>query len=139
MSINIRQKGAGGEREIAARLNDIIRLVLHKRGELMVTPHVQRNQNQTAVGGCDLTGTFDFAIEIKRQEALSIETWWKQCCASASELGKIPVLIFKQNRKKWRVVMLGTIGGGAFAIAARCEISLDDFEKLFKSVAEASL
>ena len=107
----------------------------------MVTPHVQRNQNQSAVGGCDLTGTFHFAVEIKRQESLSIETWWKQCTAAASALGQVPVLIFKQNHKKWRVMMPARIevnAPGEF-MYVRAEITLEDFEKLFTSVAEGML
>lgn len=106
--INIRQKGAGGEREVAKILNGIIVEV----ATAMAYPpeqveafqrSVQRNQNQTAVGGCDLTNVFGMAVEVKRQEQLSIGTWWKQCVAAAERNQELPVLIYRQNRKPWRV------------------------------------
>lgn len=109
MGINIRQKGANGEREICDMLNFIIYTVMgelqySKEEQLRGMSTVQRNQNQTAVGGCDLTNTFGLAIEVKRQEQLSINTWWKQCVASAERNEEVPVLIYRQNGKAWRVV-----------------------------------
>lgn len=112
------------------------------------TPQVQRNQNQSAVGGDDLIGTYDFSIEIKRQEALSLDKWWKQACVSASRQGKIPVVIYKQNRKPWRVMIGGYIVHPSvkpadpkkvFIAVPRMEVNLEDFERLFAAVVQASL
>lgn len=139
MSINIRDKGANGERELATILNGIITDALTAAGmPLPSKPIVQRNQNQTAVGGKDLVGTYDIAIEVKRQEQLSINTWWKQCVASAETRGERPVLIYRQNRMKWSVVMYGGLllpgvhGGGAAMMTARVEISFNDFKIWFR-------
>lgn len=106
--VNIRDKGQRGEREIATLLNGIIYQVAVELGFseedcLKAVTTVQRNQNQTAVGGNDLTNCFGMSIEVKRQEQLSINTWWKQCVASAARGNELPVLIWKQNRKPWRV------------------------------------
>jgi hypothetical protein len=108
MGINIRTKGQGGEREVADALNAVIHKVLRKLNlPIPVKAIVQRNQNQSAVGGSDLSGTMGLSIEVKRQETLSINTWWKQCETSAKETLEMPVLIYRQNSKKWNVVMYG--------------------------------
>lgn len=107
MTINIRQKGQEGEREIQRALEPIIRkLMTDGRFPLPDKPIVQRNQNQSAVGGSDLSNTFGLAIEVKRQEQLSINTWWKQCETAAKDNGEHPVLLYRQNGKKWRCVTL---------------------------------
>lgn len=108
MTINVVNKGKAGEREVATMLNGIIREVM----TAMAFPAeqieaaaktVQRNQNQTAVGGCDLTNVFGMSVEVKRQETLSIPAWWRQCVAAAERNNELPVLIYRQNRKPWRV------------------------------------
>jgi hypothetical protein len=105
LMINVRQKGASGEREIAVALEAIIRKVMVAGGvPTPLTPIVQRNQNQSAVGGSDLTNTFGLAIEVKRQENLSVNTWWKQCELSAQRNNELPVLVYRQSRKPWKVV-----------------------------------
>lgn len=136
--INIRTKGAGGEQELATQLNTIINVVRMRHGlGVMEKPQVQRNQNQSAVGGQDLVGTYDYAIEVKRQEALAINTWWKQCVKSAEELRQQPVLIFRQNRQKWRVVMWVQVPcGPSTTKQVRGEISFEDFEDIFAARAE---
>ena len=126
MGINIRQKGAEGERQVATALNDIANKVLTTLGQpLPLKPLVQRNQNQTAVGGSDLTNPFGFCIEVKRQEQLSINTWWKQCMQAKLEFGGIPILVFKQNREKWRVIMM--LHCPLVDAPYRAEIAWDDF------------
>lgn len=107
--LNIRAKGANAERDIATDLNAIIFSVMtslnYSDKDLDNRNYfVQRNQNQSAIGGQDLVNTYGFAIEVKRQESLSINSWWNQCVTSASDLNEIPVLLFKQNKKKWRCV-----------------------------------
>lgn len=103
-------------------------------------PIVQRNQNQSAVGGCDLTGTYGLAIEVKRQETLSINTWWAQCLKSAKELGEHPVLLFRQNAKpgqrtKWRCITFVEVRLPAAhlpPLQVRAEMEYDDFKKWFR-------
>lgn len=106
--INIRTKGAGGEREICDILNSILYARMKKLGYdkevlLEALKAFQRNQNQTAVGGSDITNPFRLSIEVKRQETLAINSWWKQCVVSAEREGALPVLIYRQNHKAWRV------------------------------------
>ena len=77
MGINIRQKGQNGEREVADMLNGIIYLAMRElefpeEECLKGLKTVQRNQMQTAIGGNDLTNCFGMSIEVKRQEALSV-------------------------------------------------------------------
>lgn len=130
--VNARTKGAVGEREVAALLNKIVAKVradqgfpvLEKRDEIF-----QRNQNQSAVGGSDLTNCLGLAIEVKRQQTLSIEAWWKQCIESATRVDGIPILIFRQNGKPWRVCMFGELPFSL--VGVKCEITIDLFKQWF--------
>jgi hypothetical protein len=145
MGINVRTKGAEGEREVAKMLNAIVATV---RKELDLPQYAtmdelfQRNQNQSAVGGADLSNNLGLEIEVKRQEALSVNSWWKQCVTSAARTGGIPILIYRQNRKAWHVCMEGQIPlqsaeskFGAYRTLGpvRVEVDLDTFKAWFKS------
>ena len=107
--INVRQKGQGAEREIANTLNSIIYQTMLELGypqdqAVKGASAVQRNQQQTAVGGNDLIHTFGLGIEVKRQEQLSIPAWWRQCCEQSHKNQEWPVLLYRQNQKKWRCI-----------------------------------
>lgn len=100
-----RQKGGRGEREFYKLLNDRIASIRLLLGKEEIQPPFQRNQNQTAIGGSDLTNPFGLSIEVKRQEALHIASWWEQCTEQAAiESGKA-ILAYRQNRKPWRIRM----------------------------------
>jgi len=142
MGINIRTKGQEGEREVAKLLNGIVAAV---RSESNLPAYAtndelfQRNQNQSAVGGSDLSCPMPLEIEIKRQEALSINTWWKQTVASAERTQGIPILMFRQNHKKWRIMMYGevpllpdTFNRYLALPQCRVEIDPDTFKRWFK-------
>lgn len=108
MTINVRAKGANGEREVANMLNAIVVQVMtamaFPAAEIEAAQRsVQRNQNQSAVGGCDLSNVFGMAVEVKRQEQLAVPAWWRQCVAAAERNNELPVLIYRQNRKAWHV------------------------------------
>lgn len=139
MRINIRQKGGEGEREICDMLNYIIYKVMQECGYeesecLKGMQTVQRNQLQSAVGGNDLTGTLGLSFEIKRQEQLSVNTWWKQCEAAAKKLGEVPVLMYRQNGKPWRVVTYAWIPlQDGKQQQARVEFDVDTFKGWFRS------
>lgn len=130
MAINIRAKGQTGEREIADMLNLIIYTTMTELGFteeecLAGFSTVQRNQLQSAIGGNDLTNCFGLSIEVKRQEQLSVNTWWKQCVASAVKTNEIPVLLYRQNRKPWKArsyVWLALYDGSAVQIEAEFDI-----------------
>jgi len=142
-NINIRAKGQNGEREIASSLNLILNNVLKINGlPIPAVDVIQRNQNQSAVGGSDLSNTFGLAIEIKRHETLSINTWWKQCLAAAERNREIPVLIFRQNRAAWRVIMFGAVEfnrATAGQLMCRVEISWEDFQFWFYKYCDAKI
>jgi len=140
---NPRQKGAEGERQVYKMLNGIIVEVMTAMGfpaeevEKAKTM-VQRNQNQTAVGGCDLTNTFGMAIEVKRQEQLAINTWWEQTKKSAEKNNELPVLIFRQNNKPWRIRTFGFLhapgtNGGWTSVQAVVEIDEATFKTWFRA------
>ena len=140
--VNPRTKGPGAEREVADAINVVLYQVRQELGiPTPPVPTVQRNQNQSAVGGKDLVGTPGIAIEVKRQETLSIESWWTQCVASAKALGEEPVLIYRQNGKKWKCILytkLQVPGSDTF-MAVRSEISFDEFLAWFKLIARRDL
>lgn len=138
MALHAQNKGKEGEREVAKVLNSIIHQVLHKHGvPIPERDIVQRNQNQSAVGGSDLSNTFGVCIEIKRQEQLSINTWWKQVTEAARHNNEFPVLVFRQNRKAWRVVMPGWLNfskegeENLASMGARVEVDWDTFQEWF--------
>lgn len=137
--INIRAKGQEGEREIARAMNSIVESVLTKHGiTIPDKPVIQRNQNQSAVGGSDLTNPFGLAVEVKRQEQLSINTWWKQCCAAAIADGAIPVLVYRRNKQAWSIVMLvdAPLGDGSHVSGIRAEITWDSFLQWFYNLVD---
>jgi len=51
----------------------------------------------------DVISNLPFHIEVKHQEKLKIEEWWNQ--AERDAKGKMPLLVFRKNRQKWRVVL----------------------------------
>lgn len=139
MGINVRTKGAEGEREVAKILNDIVNLQRKNLGfpQLNVEDYYfQRNQNQSAVGGDDLTSPMPLSFEVKRQEQLSVNTWWKQCVASSERTGNVPILIYRQNRKPWRIRMIADVPLNVGSYSAHVqgvvvEMDLDSFKQWF--------
>lgn len=110
--VHARNKGANGEREVVHMLNSIIEQLLASQAwdDTVVTVArkcIQRNQQQSAVGGNDLNGVFGLGIEIKRQENVQIEPWWKQCQEGAARNGELPVLLYRKNHQPWRCITMG--------------------------------
>jgi Holliday junction resolvase len=112
-----RQKGHDGERDIVKLLQPIVELVIGEKA-------LRRNLMQSREGGYDICGLDHLAIEVKRCETLEVEKWWRQTLRQAEDGGgAIPVLMFRQNRGKWRVMMFGHVG----AIMCRVEIDMATF------------
>ena len=141
--INIRQKGAQGEREVINVLVPIVQRAMQKEGFApdqiaRAEKCIQRNQNQSAVGGNDLSHTFGLSFEVKRQEQLSINTWWKQCEAAAKPNNELPVLVYRQNKQAWRVVTYGYLwlpgseGSSYGNMMARLEMDWPTFQSWFE-------
>ena len=115
MSASQRNKGAAAERELFALLTE----------QLGVT--VTRNLTQTRGGGADSLNVEGWAIEVKRQEALSIASWWTQTQRQADDLSRKPILFYRQSRKPWRAVLdLHHIAPGVFTAPGNlAEVALD--------------
>jgi hypothetical protein len=94
---NSRAKGASAEREVFKLMGDFLGF------------KVERNLSQTRDGGYDSV-VGDFAVEVKRQETLNIKTWWEQATQQAGRCDppKMPMLIYRQSRQPWRVVVWNT-------------------------------
>ena len=136
MGINIVDKGKEGEREIVRLLSIVIERVIadgcyDEQTVSLLRAAPQRNQNQSAVGGADIQ-LFGISFEVKRQETLSVNTWWKQCTDSARRNEDMPILIYRQNRKAWNVVMMAHLYVAPTQhLPARVETDIDTFEKWF--------
>lgn len=117
--MHVRNKGHNGEREFAQ--------VLRERFPRL--KKVERNVDQVRDGGADIISVKPFAIEVKRQENLQINAWWKQACQQANKRNPVPVLVFRQNRKSWRVIMKSSdVLKGKLALKeSRVEMCLDQF------------
>jgi Holliday junction resolvase len=92
MSRAERDKGARGEREVAA--------VLRAHG-LAVDRTIQ--QSGIYLRG-DLTGVPGYHFEVKRQEALRLPLWLRQVSRDAPP-GSTPVLAFRQSNEQWYAVL----------------------------------
>jgi len=104
--LNSRIKGQVGEREACRLLGDIIG-----------TLNLERNLEQVRSGGADILGVVGLCIEVKRQETLSLNSWWRQACEAADNRGETPIVMFRQNRKPWRFLLpayLLTVGAPGF-------------------------
>lgn len=81
MGINVRAKGANGEREVADLLQKVVNEVALNCG--YTAPRIRRNVEQTQVGGEDLVGLPWYSFEIKRVERVDLDKWWEQTCIQA--------------------------------------------------------
>jgi Holliday junction resolvase len=86
-----RNKGAAGERELAAILTDKLGFV------------VKRKLGQARDGGDDIQ-IGQYRIEVKRREALRLDDWCQQV-EQASQAGDVPVVAYRRNGQPWRVVV----------------------------------
>lgn len=107
--MNSRNKGAAGERELAA--------VLREYGF-----DARRGQQYCGANGdADVVGLPGVHIECKRVEKLNIDNAIEQVI-SDSKNNEMPAVFHRKNRKKWLVT-----------------ISLEDFMKLYKEKGNESI
>ncbi len=125
-----RNKGKRGEREAVNMLNDVIEQVLASNSfpdedVAIARSCIQRNQNQSAIGGHDLSGVFGMSVEIKRQEQLNLNAWWRQCVDQAERNKEVPVLLYRQNNQPWRCITFGSVPlpGGR---TGQCKIQIEE-------------
>jgi hypothetical protein len=142
MAINVREKGKQGERDVVKMLNEQIQSIAAEYG-IDPDPYLfERNQNQSASGGQDLTVVFGLCIEVKRQETLNISSWWLQAKRSADRTKSVPILLYRQNNKPWSCMMQGFVfvPGAQFKMTyVDMTIGMDDFLAFFRDTVRAHL
>lgn len=97
-----RRKGAAGERELIALLRE-------RLGDL---PELRRNLDQPRDGGADLR-IAGHAIEVKRAEQFR-SSWIDQADAQAG--GDVPVVAWRRNGGRWRLLLVMDLDGFAAAV-----------------------
>lgn len=105
MTINVRNKGANGEREVCDLLQPIVDAVAAQRG--LVAPRLRRNVEQCQVGGEDIVGLPWYSIEVKRCERVELDKWWRQACVQATRRASGSTAWDALARGGWRVVEAG--------------------------------
>lgn len=124
-----RNKGLRAEREV---LNLLQAVVNEEFEHAQVEPPIlSRNLVQTREGGYDIVGLDWLALEVKHQETFHVADWWRQTCRQAAE-GQEPVLFYRRNKVRWRVMLMGFIAAGSKAVATPVDITLDSFVAYFK-------
>jgi len=124
-----RNKGQRAEREVCKLLQPVVNQVYTAKG--LEPPALERNLMQTRNGGYDIAGLEWLALEVKHHETLQITQWWCQT-KQQSKVHQTPVLIYRQNRVKWRVMMFGALPAGDKQVRAPVDIALDAFLVWFK-------
>ena len=133
MALHAQKKGKTAEREVINRIIQPIVDTVCRELSIVDIPVIARNLQQSDSGGFDLIGLPWYAIEVKRCETLQLARWWAQTTRQASK-NQVPLLIYRQNRKKWRVQMpcfVPYFGGGGVWI--KSDIDLQDFERWFEN------
>lgn len=91
--MNSKDKGARGERELAARLRFLG--IDARRGQ----------QYSGANGDADVIGLPGIHIECKRVERLNLEKAYDQSKRDAARVGDIPTVMHRKNGGEWLVTM----------------------------------
>lgn len=82
-----RNKGMTFEREVAARLSEILGTV------------VKRKLGAARDGGDDIE-VGPYSIECKRRKATAVDAWMRQAETNAAEKGRIPVVVTRADRRE---------------------------------------
>lgn len=131
-----RDKGQRAERAAIALLQPVVNKVFQEMGR--EPPELARNLMQSRNGGFDVVGLEWMALEIKHHENLNIAQWWAQTKNQAGQ-GRIPVLMYKQNNVKFRIVMFGYLPAGERRVRCPVDIALDAFLAYFETMVKAQL
>jgi hypothetical protein len=105
MAINVRNKGANGEREVCDLLQPVVDRVAAEHG--LVAPRLRRNVEACQVGGEDIVGLPWYSIEVKRVERIELDKWWRQACVQATRRSAGSTSWDALARGGWRVVEAG--------------------------------
>lgn len=118
-----RNKGKRGEREVVKLLQAVIDGVQNKDEKI----RLQRNSLQSDGGGMDIVGLEGYAIEVKYQENLQLEQWWRQTVVQ-SKGRLVPVLVYRKSHSPWRVRTYGVLPvGGGRGVKTVVDVSIQDF------------
>lgn len=118
MAKNSRLKGARGERELFAKLSDLLGF------------EVKRNINARE-GDCDSFELQGWAPEVKRVEDWR-EDYWQQAVRQGDKIGAFPVLFYRRSRQPW--VAFVDLGYWGTSLAGhRAMISLEAFAQVYKA------
>ena len=140
-----RNKGKRAEREVVNLLQPIVNKVYAAAGK--EAPSLERNLMQSHKGGHDIVGLEWMALEVKHQEALQVNAWWKQTEEQAKRIvlvGELsaqptgqggnpprhpePVLFFRKNNARWQVVVKVKLAlGDGRHVSTHGTISLEAF------------
>ena len=136
-----RNKGITGEREVIRLLQPIVDKI-YVAYDMEEIPLLERNTLQCNKGGSDVAGLDWMALEIKRHESLSLDIWWEQCRLQCKK-SQTPILLYRQNGKKWRAqthatLLFGNDISSGFRIT-RVDFSIDDFIDWFENKVETML
>jgi hypothetical protein len=124
--MNRQNKGKRGEKEFNNVVNTLLGNISRRRKENGLP---RLNLNSVAAvhdNEADIQSIPGLAIEVKRQETLSVGSWWNQACRQADNLGAIPVLAYRQNRGKWKILLPGYLLGIGIRGTLQCD--LETFE-----------
>ena len=109
--INVRTKGAVGEREAAAILQKVVDEVFTSCGH--EPPKLRRNVEQAQVGGEDLVGLPWYSFEIKRVERIDLDKWWQQTLTQAARKPPLASMALAQRFGGWKSLAADGLGSGA--------------------------
>lgn len=94
MAINGMKKGQAGEREFCKWIHE----------KLKLDSKPERILGQARDSGFDVQ-IGNIAFEIKRHEKLEKQKWWNQVKKATNSTEYIPVVAYRQNRKKWKFLL----------------------------------
>lgn len=128
--LHSRNKGKKGEREVVGILQPTVDDVYRSCG--LLPPVLQRNQNQSHLGGCDIIGLDWLAVEVKLDKSLAVDTWWEQTLRQCGQQ-QSPVLFFRRDNVKWRVRSFVTMQSGGVWLTMPAVLSVEDWMRWFRA------
>lgn len=79
--VHVVDKGKRAERQVRSLLQSVVTRVYTDYG--IDVPILERNLQQSIKGGADIRGLDWLAVEVKHQETVKLEQWWRQTCEQA--------------------------------------------------------
>ncbi len=123
--INPKQKGKSGEDEACSWISENIYLKQRT---------ITRNYNQMYIGA-DIVD-YPLIYEVKRREALALDHWWGQIYKVKERLllhnkQTIPVVMFRQNRRRWEFLISAEVIGGTGGWIRLNEVRFKEWAKRY--------